>query len=254
MSIRRPLVAGNWKLNGSRTGNGPLVAAILDGLPASADVEVVLCPPFVYLPDVVDATRASSVLVGAQDVATETAGAFTGEVSAPMLRDVGCAYVIIGHSERRAFFGDTDEQVARKVAAALAAGLKAVVCVGETRAEREAGQTLAVVNRQLAAVLGVIPPEDLRQSLIAYEPVWAIGTGLTATPAEAQEVHAEIRATLARRDATMAGAMRLLYGGSVKASNAKDLFAMQDIDGGLIGGASLQAAEFLGICMAAAGQ
>ena len=253
MVNRRPLVAGNWKLNGSRSANRSLVSAILDGLPAESDVDMVLCPPFVYLPEV-SAAAAGRAKVGAQDVAAQESGAFTGEVSATMLRDVGCDFVIIGHSERRALFGDTDEIVSLKVLAALAAGLRPILCVGETLEERESGQTLAVVNRPLGAVLAAVDPGPFREALIAYEPVWAIGTGRTATPAQAQDVHREIRATLARRDATMAGEIRLLYGGSVKASNAKDLFAMQDIDGGLIGGASLLAAEFLSICRAAAGQ
>ncbi len=253
MANRRPLVAGNWKLNGSRSANRSLVSAILDGLPAEAGVDVVLCPPFVYLAEVSAAT-AGRARVGAQDLAAQESGAFTGEVSAPMLRDVGCDFAIIGHSERRALFGDTDELVSLKVLAALAAGLRPILCVGETLEERESGQTLAVVNRQLGAVLAAVDPDRFRGALIAYEPVWAIGTGRTATPAQAQDVHREIRATLARRDARMADEIRLLYGGSVKASNAKDLFAMQDIDGGLIGGAALLAAEFLSICRAATGQ
>lgn len=253
MANRRPLVAGNWKLNGSRSANRSLVSAILDGLPAEAGVDVVLCPPFVYLAEV-SASTAGRARVGAQDLAAQESGAFTGEVSAPMLRDVGCDFAIIGHSERRALFGDTDELVSLKVLAALAAGLRPILCVGETLEERESGQTLAVVNRQLGAVLAAVDPDRFRGALIAYEPVWAIGTGRTATPAQAQDVHREIRATLARRDARMADEIRLLYGGSVKASNAKDLFAMQDIDGGLIGGAALLAAEFLSICRAATGQ
>jgi triosephosphate isomerase len=175
-----------------------------------------------------------------------------------MLREVGCAYVIVGHSERRALFGDSDDVVARKVVSALRHGLAPILCVGETLGERDAGQTLAVVRRQLSAALLALDAADFpaatRQLIaVAYEPVWAIGTGRTATPAQAQEVHADIRATVAQRDATMGGDLRILYGGSVKASNAKDLFAMQDIDGGLIGGASLQAAEFVTICKAAAG-
>jgi len=187
----------------------------------------------------------------------EDTGAFTGEVSAAMLRDVGCRYVIVGHSERRALFGDTDERVAGKVVAALRVGLAPILCVGETLAERDAGQTLAVVRRQLDVALAAVesagvPAAERRLVVVAYEPVWAIGTGRTASPAEAQAVHADIRATVARRDARIAIDLRILYGGSVKASNANDLFAMQDIDGGLIGGASLQAGEFLSICKAAA--
>jgi triosephosphate isomerase len=221
-------------------------------------VEVLVCPPFVYLAGLAGPTAEWHLKLGAQDVAEQDSGAFTGEVSAAMLRDVGCEYVIVGHSERRALFGDTDERVAGKVIAALRAGLAPILCVGETLGERDAGQTLAVVRRQLDAVFLALEsagmsPAAWRSMAVAYEPVWAIGTGRTATPEQAQEVHADIRATVAKRDATISGDLRILYGGSVKASNAKDLFAMRDIDGGLIGGASLQAAEFVGICKAAAG-
>lgn len=252
MSNRRPLVAGNWKLNGSRAANTALISALRAGLPAESGTDVVVCPPYVYLSDVSAAIHDSVIRLGAQNVATEDSGAFTGEVAAGMLRDVGCEFVIIGHSERRALYGETDELTAMKVSAALRGGLTPILCVGETLAERDAGDTLNVVRRQLEAVLEVTGIEAWSEGLVAYEPVWAIGTGRTATPMQAQEVHAEIRATLARRNATIAGAARVLYGGSVKASNAKDLFAMADIDGGLIGGASLDAAGFLGICKAAA--
>jgi triosephosphate isomerase len=252
MSNRRPLVAGNWKLNGSRAANAALISALRAGLSAQSRADVVVCPPYVYLSEVFAAIHDSVIKLGAQNVATEDSGAFTGEVAAGMLRDVGCEYVIIGHSERRALYGETDELTAARVAAALRGGLKPILCVGETLAERDAGDTLNVVRRQLDAVLAVTGAEAFSGGLVAYEPVWAIGTGRTATPMQAQEVHAEIRATLARRNATIAAAVRVLYGGSVKASNAKDLFAMADIDGGLIGGASLDAAGFLGICKAAA--
>ena len=263
MSNRRPIVAGNWKLNGSQAANRALVLAVTDGLAAlglaavRSPLDVLVCPPFVYLAAVASLLADRQISIGAQDVAVEETGAFTGEVSAAMLRDVGCSYVITGHSERRALFGDTDDRVAGKVIAALRAGLTPILCVGETLAEHDAGQTLLVVRRQLNAVLSAeglnrLSPDTVRKVVVAYEPVWAIGTGRTATPAEAQSVHADIRATVARRDATMAGGLRILYGGSVKASNAEDLFAMQDIDGGLIGGASLQSAEFVSICKAAA--
>jgi triosephosphate isomerase len=261
MPNRRPIVAGNWKLNGNRLANHALVLAVADGLAAiglgTTALEVLLCPPFVYLAELAPLAADRQLIIGAQDVAVEEAGAFTGEVSAAMLRDVGCRYVIAGHSERRALFGDTDDRVAAKVVAALRAGLTPILCVGETLAEHDAGQTLPVVRRQLEVVLAAgdrsgLPPDVLRTIVVAYEPVWAIGTGRTATPPEAQAVHADIRATVGRRDATMASSLRILYGGSVKASNAEDLFAMQDIDGGLIGGASLQAAEFVSICKAAA--
>ncbi len=252
MSNRRPLVAGNWKLNGSRAGNSALISVLRAGLPAQCRTDVVVCPPYVYLADITAAIHDSVIQLGAQNVAAEDSGAFTGEVAASMLRDVGCEYVIIGHSERRAFYGETDALVAAKVAAALRCGLRPILCVGETLAERDAGNFLDVVRRQLEAVLAVVGIEAFAEGQVAYEPVWAIGTGRTATPMQAQDVHAEIRATLARRNATIAAAVRILYGGSVKASNAKDLFAMADIDGGLIGGASLDAAGFLGICNAAA--
>ncbi len=268
MANRRPIVAGNWKLHGSRQTSRALAVAVAEGLagidlgPArlrgeNPPLEVLLCPPFVYLAELAQLVAASHLRLGAQDVAVEEAGAFTGEVAAAMLRDVGCRYVITGHSERRALFGDTDERVAGKVLAALRAGLSPILCVGETRAERDAGDTLTVVRRQLAVVLealesGQVSAAERQMMSVAYEPVWAIGTGLTPTPTDAQAVHADIRATVGRRDATMASALRVLYGGSVKASNAKDLFAMQDIDGGLIGGAALLAGEFVSICKAAA--
>lgn len=268
MANRRPIVAGNWKLNGSRQTSRALAVAVAEGLaeiglgPARLGgerppLDVLLCPPFVYLAELAELVAVSSLGLGAQDVALEEAGAFTGEVAASMLRDVGCRYVITGHSERRALFGDTDERVAGKVLSAVRAGLSPILCVGETRSERDAGHTLAVVRRQLDVVLAALESEGVsaseRQMIsVAYEPVWAIGTGLTPTPAEAQAVHADIRATVGRRDATMANHLRVLYGGSVKASNAKDLFAMKDIDGGLIGGAALLAGEFVSICKAAA--
>jgi triosephosphate isomerase len=253
MAARQPFVAGNWKLHGSRAANARLLDGLLAALGGSwsGPAEIAVCPPFVYLTEVTARLAGTGIAVGAQDVATEASGAFTGEVSAPMLRDCGCEYVIIGHSERRALYGDTDAVTARKVGAALAAGLKPILCVGETLAEREADQTLAVVTRQLAAVMAEHGAEPFREGLVAYEPVWAIGTGRTATPEQAQAVHAQIRALVARHDATIASALRILYGGSVKASNARDLFAMPDIDGGLIGGASLDAADFAAICRAA---
>jgi triosephosphate isomerase (TIM) len=247
---RRPFVAGNWKLNGSRSANRQLLDSLLLGqIPTSVDVAV--CPPFVYLGDAVARTAGTTVAVGAQNLALHDSGAFTGEVSASMLRDIGCSHVIIGHSERRTLFDETDADTAVKLGRALAAGLVPILCVGETLAQREAGATDAVVTRQLDAVLAVHSPSVLRTAIVAYEPVWAIGTGQTATPEQAQEVHARIRGRLAQADATMGSAVRILYGGSVKSSNARELFSMPDIDGGLIGGASLDAAEFARICMAA---
>jgi triosephosphate isomerase len=195
--------------------------------------------------------KGSGVALGAQSVCAEAQGAFTGEVSAAMLKDVGCRYVLVGHSERRQLYGESDELVARKFVAAQSQGLVPVLCVGETLEEREAGQTLAVISRQMDAVLTVSGVAALGQAVVAYEPVWAIGTGRTATPEQAQEVHATIRSKIAGVDATIGGLVRILYGGSVKASNARELFAMPDIDGGLVGGASLKADEFARICAGA---
>jgi triosephosphate isomerase len=212
-----------------------------------------VCPPFVYLAEVAAALEDSGILLGAQDAASEAQGAYTGEVSTPMLREVGCSHVIVGHSERRALFGETDPVVARKFAAVRSGGAIPILCVGETLAERESGQTTGVVTRQLAAVLDGVALAEFAGSIVAYEPVWAIGTGRTASPEQAQEVHALLRSIVASRDARIAGELRILYGGSVKGSNAPALFAMPDIDGGLVGGASLDAADFVAICRAASG-
>jgi triosephosphate isomerase len=204
----------------------------------------------VYLHEVSRQLRGSTVQLGAQDVCAEAQGAFTGEVSAAMLKDVGCQYVLVGHSERRALYGESDAAVARKFAAALARGLTPILCVGELLAERESGRTFEIIGRQLDAVLAVSDVSTLARAVIAYEPVWAIGTGLTASPEQAQDVHAFVRGRIAARDATIAAAVPLLYGGSVKAGNAEELFAKPDVDGGLIGGASLKAEDFLAICAA----
>lgn len=253
IKMRRPLVAGNWKLNGSRVANNALLSALRAGLPTVRSADVIVCPPFVYLWEVAGLIDGSGICLGAQDVAAEHAGAFTGEISAEMLRDVGCSYVIVGHSERRALYGESDLVVARKVAAALKCGLQPILCVGETLQERQAGITSEVVARQLSAVLERVPIRELARSIVAYEPVWAIGTGQTASPHQAQEVHALIRALVNERDARIAADLRILYGGSVKGSNAAELFAQPDIDGGLVGGASLDPADFLRICDAASG-
>ncbi|MEQ8235019.1 MAG: triose-phosphate isomerase [Gammaproteobacteria bacterium] len=249
--MRRALVAGNWKMNGSRAMAQDLGAAV-----AAAGVtgaEVLLCPPAPYLATVADAVAGSTVMLGAQDCSEHVAGAYTGEVAAAMLVDCGCSHVILGHSERRQFFGDDDARVAAKVAQAHAHGLVPVLCVGETIDERRADATESVVARQLDAVLALADRAAILERLVvAYEPVWAIGTGETATPEQAQAVHAFIRARVAGVDAARAQALRILYGGSVKPANAAELFAMPDIDGGLIGGASLEAASFLAICNAAA--
>ncbi|HTW75822.1 MAG TPA: triose-phosphate isomerase [Steroidobacteraceae bacterium] len=250
--MRRKLVAANWKMHGSRAENAPLVEAVL-GAPSSPDVDCVLCPPFVYLMEVARQLRDAAVRLGAQDVCAEATGAYTGEISAAMLRDVGCEYVIVGHSERRSLYGEDDVWVARKFAAAQSRGLMPILCVGEQLAEREADRTEQVLARQLEAVLALSGVGGFSRALIAYEPVWAIGTGRTATPAQAQQVHAFIRGRLAERDAKIAAGLRILYGGSVKAGNARELFTQEDVDGGLIGGASLKAEEFLSILAAARG-
>lgn len=244
--MRRKLIAANWKMNGSRAANAAWLAAF-DGSQAPCDV--VVCPPFVYLPQVLAALRGAEA--GAQDLSAEAPGAYTGEVAGEMLLDLGVRWVIVGHSERRTLRGESSRVVAAKAARALALGLRPIVCVGETLAEREAGRTLEVIGAQLDAVLACCAPAQLLPGALAYEPVWAIGTGRTASPAQAQEVHAAIRAQLARADATAAAQLRLLYGGSMKPANAAELLAQPDVDGGLIGGASLQAGEFAAICQAA---
>ncbi|PTU73948.1 triose-phosphate isomerase [Pseudomonas mangrovi] len=249
--MRRPLVAGNWKMNGTRAS----VAELLDGLRQEeipAGVEVVVFPSLIHVAQAVSELAGRSIGVGAQDCAIEQQpGALTGEVAACQLRDAGCSMVLVGHSERRLILGEADAVVVCKFVAAQTAGLVPVLCVGETLEQRESGQTLEVVARQVAAVLDACGAQSLAGAVLAYEPVWAIGTGLTASPGQAQEVHAAIRAQVARLDEVVAGGLRILYGGSVKAANAAELFAMPDIDGGLVGGASLNANEFGAICRAA---
>jgi triosephosphate isomerase (TIM) len=249
--MRKPLVAGNWKMHGSRADNAALIRSLLDRLPAQGAAEVMVCPPFVYLLETSRMLKDSDVALGAQSLCAEAQGAFTGEVSGAMLRDVGCRYVLVGHSERRQVYGEDDSLVARKFVAAQASGLVPVLCVGETLEEREGGRTAEVVLRQLDAVLAVSGAAAFGEAVIAYEPVWAIGTGRNATPEQAQEVHAMIRGRVAALDAKIGASVRILYGGSVKAANARELFAMVDIDGGLVGGASLKADEFAQICAAA---
>jgi len=249
--MRRKLIAGNWKMHGSRAMAAALVDTVAVGKPGAVDV--VLFPPFPYLAELVARGHAPAVLgIGAQDVSAHAEpGAYTGEVSAAMLADVGAGWVLVGHSERREYHGESDELVANKFAAALAAGLTPILCVGETAAQHEARETHAVIARQLGAVLARNGIASFGKAVVAYEPVWAIGSGKTATPEHAQQVHAFIRSQLQREDATIAGLTRLLYGGSVKVANAAELFAQEDVDGGLIGGASLSASDFLGICAAA---
>jgi len=245
--MRRQLVVGNWKMHGSRAVNAELLSGILAARPFTAGVAV--CAPFVFLSEVAATLAASELRWGAQDVSAHEQGAYTGEVSATMLRELGCRYALVGHSERRAYHAESDELVAQKAQAALGKGVTPIVCVGETLAEREAGQTEAVVKRQLAAVIHKLA-HCAAEMVVAYEPVWAIGTGRTASPEQAQAVHAVLRAQL--QAATGHGErMTILYGGSVKPDNAATLFAQTDIDGGLIGGAALKAADFVAICRAA---
>ena len=241
---RTRLVAGNWKMHGSRASNEALVGALLCEISPGGSVECAICVPFPYLEQVGGLLRGSAIAWGAQNVSEHAQGAYTGEVSAAMLKELGCRYVLVGHSERRQLYGESDAQVAAKFAAARAAGLVPIVCVGETLQEREAGRTQDVVRRQLEAVLA---QGELGEAVLAYEPVWAIGTGRTASPEQAQEVHAFLRGKVSN-------ATRILYGGSVKAQNAAAIFAMPDVDGGLIGGASLVAAEFVAIVKAGGGQ
>ena len=250
--MRGYLVAGNWKMNGSNAANAELVDGIIAGMPQSDAVELLICPPFPYLGAIAAKLSGTGVALGAQNVSQHEAGAYTGETASSMLIDVGCKYVLVGHSERRAIMGESSEMVAAKFQAAQDAGLVPVLCVGETQAERESKQTEAVVDEQLNAVIEGSGVEALQNAVIAYEPVWAIGTGLTATPEQAQDVHRHIRDVVAGRNQDVADAVRILYGGSVKGDNAAGLFSKPDIDGGLIGGASLKSADFLAIAEAAA--
>jgi len=244
--MRGKLVVGNWKMNGGLALNAALLSALVAGWKAMPGRQIAVCVPYPYLAQVGAALAGTAIAWGAQDVSEHASGAFTGEVSAGMLVEFGCRYAIVGHSERRQYYGDTDAVVAAKAVAALAAGLTPIACVGETLAERDAGATMSVVSRQLDAVLTAVG-SNAPKLVVAYEPVWAIGTGRTASPDEAQTVHALVRARLAKDGAA---AVALLYGGSVKADNAQALFAMADIDGGLIGGASLKAVDFLAIARA----
>lgn len=248
--MRQTLVAGNWKMNGSLEKNEALLEAIKAGA-SVGDAEVLICPPSIYISQAAQLLADSKVVWGGQNLSHEESGAFTGEISAAMLKDLGCSYVIVGHSERRALYAESDKLVADKYAAALAAALKPILCVGELLQEREAGDTEKVVARQLDAVIEKVGIEAIAAGVIAYEPVWAIGTGKTASPEQAQEVHAFIRQRCAEKDTAVADKVQILYGGSVKSDNAAQLFAKPDIDGGLIGGASLEAGSFVAICHAA---
>lgn len=248
--MRRKLVAGNWKMYGALTQNEALLNAVASGMAQMSGVDCAVCVPFPYLAQAQQMLRGSAVKWGAQDVHQAEKGAYTGEVSASMLNDFGCHYVLVGHSERRSLYGETSQLVAEKFAAAQKSGLLPVLCVGETLEQRENGTTEAVVAEQLDAVIDLLGVQSLRKAVVAYEPVWAIGTGKTASPQQAQAVHAFIRQRVSGHDEQIAQGLCILYGGSVKAANAVELFAMPDIDGGLIGGASLVAEDFLAICRA----
>lgn len=249
--MRSRAVVGNWKLNGSLAANETLLKALLKEIPRDGSAACAVCVPTPYLAQVRALLEGSPIAWGAQDLSRFDKGAYTGEVSGPMLAEFACRYAIVGHSERRTIFGEGDEVVAQKYAAARRAGLTPVFCVGETLQEREQGATQAVLARQVDALLQVCGVKELDGGIVAYEPVWAIGTGRTATSAQAQEAQAFIRARIAGRDAAIASRLPILYGGSVKAANAAELFAMPDVDGGLIGGASLVAEEFVAIWRAA---
>lgn len=249
--MRKPVVAGNWKMNGTRSSVSELVSGIKAQLEGGDSLEVLVCPPAIFIPQVLAEIEGSSIAVGGQNAAAAEKGAFTGEVSPLFLADFGCSHVILGHSERRQLYGETDAEVAEKFELAQSSSLVPVLCVGETQEQREAGETFEVVRKQLLAVIDKVGIEAFSNAIVAYEPVWAIGTGLTATPEQAQEVHCNIRELFAENSQQIADELRILYGGSVKSSNAKTLFGCPDIDGGLIGGASLDATEFVAICQAA---
>ena len=250
--MRDILVAGNWKMNGSSAANAELVAGIVAGVPQGSGFGLLVCPPYPYLGSVVAQAEGSAVSVGAQNVSEHEKGAFTGEVAPGMLSDIGCTYAIVGHSERRSLYLESSAQVAAKFQAAQAAGITPILCIGETLEEREAGTTESVIDEQLDAVLDVAGIDAFASAVIAYEPVWAIGTGMTATPEQAQDVHKHIRGRLEALNADIAAGVQILYGGSMKGENAAGLLAKPDIDGGLIGGASLKAEDFLAIAEAAA--
>jgi len=248
---RRQMVVGNWKMNGNRASSQRLLADILAGLPDDTKAEVGVCPPDIYIPDLSVALVGRPILLGAQTVSDQDAGAFTGEISAPMLVEFGVSIAIVGHSERRTLYHESDALAAGRYSKAIAHGIRPVLCVGETLQEREQGRTFAVISAQLAAVFELCGVASMAKAIIAYEPVWAIGTGVTATPEQAQEVHAFIRGKVAEDEPQVAESLQILYGGSVKPDNARDLFDLPDVDGGLVGGASLNAESFLAICRAA---
>jgi len=241
--MRQSLVIGNWKMNGTRATAQALAQGILAGL-GSSQAELAICVPYLHIPEISQLTQGTALALGSQNIADQASGAYTGEISATMLAEYGCKYAIVGHSERRSYYGDTDASVAARFCQAQAHGIIPVLCVGETLEEREQDQTFEVINRQLAAVISLAGISAFSKAVIAYEPVWAIGTGKTATDAQAQEVHSHIRQYIAQQDSALAETLQILYGGSAKPDNAQGLFAMPDIDGGLIGGASLDAESF----------
>jgi triosephosphate isomerase (TIM) len=250
--MRRPLIAGNWKMNMDRAGGVALATGIADRAGEVLNVDLLVCPPSIYVGAVADAVKGKGIEVGGQNMYFEPSGAFTGEVSAAMLLDVGAKYVILGHSERRHIFKESDAEINKKTHAALAAGLAPIVCVGELLEQREAGETAQVIKRQFDGSLAGVTAEQILGVVIAYEPVWAIGTGKVASPQQAEEVHADLRSLLAKRyNQQVADAVRILYGGSVKASNAAELLGQPNIDGALVGGASLKVDDFLGIAKGA---
>ena len=248
--MRRSLIVGNWKLNGTKGESGSLAKAVLDGI-GGKDVDVAVCAPFVYLSELSDMLKGHDLELGAQNVADHGSGAYTGEISAEMLTEAGCKYVIVGHSERREYYGDSNESVAARFCQAIEAGIIPILCVGETLEQREQEQTFQVIDAQLEAVIEKAGIGAFNQASIAYEPVWAIGTGKTASPEQAEEVHQHIRQLMADKNAEIAEKLPIIYGGSVKPNNAESLFSMPDIDGALIGGASLIADDFISIYQAA---
>lgn len=246
---RKTIIAGNWKMNGSHAENSVLMSGIISGL-GNTHAEVIVCPPSVYVNEVATLANGKGIRVGAQNLNLNQKGAFTGEISGEMIKDCGAEFVIVGHSERRSLYGETNEIVADKTKVALAGGLIPIVCIGEELADRESGNTNAILKSQLQAVFDKLAITDFNSIVIAYEPVWAIGTGKTATPEQAQETHHFVRSLIAEQDAKVAESVSILYGGSMNPSNAKELLSCKDIDGGLIGGASLKAEDFLAICKA----
>lgn len=248
--MRQPLIAGNWKMNGTRTSAESLIAGVVAGVAKLSKAEVLVCPPYPFLSLAEQWLAGSQVRLGAQDVCTEAVGAYTGEVSADMLAEFGCRYVICGHSERRQYYGETDGIIGKKLLAGCRGGLRPILCVGETLDQREQGLTESVLAGQIEGVIAETGIDLFERIEIAYEPVWAIGTGRTATPEQAQAAHAFIRGRIGGHSASIAATIRILYGGSMKAANAHELLSQPDIDGGLIGGASLVVDDFLAICQA----